>query len=85
MTPDGYFRDVNFFKWLYRLPGRSNRSFGSTAVATGVEGPGAVSPQINAVGVQVMRGEIEREMGGMSDEKSQPADDAGSRHDPTSR
>jgi hypothetical protein len=50
--PDGYFRDVNFFKWLYWLPGRINRSFGSTAVATGVEGPGAASPQINAVGVQ---------------------------------
>jgi hypothetical protein len=32
-----------------------------------------------------MRGEIEREMGGTSDDKSQPTDDAGSRRDPTSR
>jgi hypothetical protein len=84
MTPDGYVRDVNFFKWLYRLPGRINRSFGSTAVASGVEAPGAASPQINAVGVQVMRGEIEREMGGTSGEKSQPPDNPGSRHDSTS-
>lgn len=84
-TVDGYVRDVNPFKWLYELPGRINRSFGSTAAATGVEAPGAGSPQINALGVQVIRGEIERETGGTSDETNQSAADAGSHDDPTVR
>jgi hypothetical protein len=31
---------VGFFKWLYRLPGRINRSFGPTVAATNVESDG---------------------------------------------
>ena len=46
----------SFFKWLYRLPGRINGSFGPTVAATGVEGgPGQM---VNPVGVRVVAEEI---------------------------
>jgi hypothetical protein len=51
---------VGFFKWLYRLPGRIDRSMEKTALASSVtqsEGTGGTHP--NAVGVKTALGEIE--------------------------
>ncbi len=52
-----YPRRVSFLRWFYRLPGRINRSFASTAAAADVEGAG-IGPQMNAVGVTVVTEEI---------------------------
>lgn len=48
---------MRFLKWLYRLPGRINRSFANTAVATDVEGWG-MDPQMNTIGVKIVSQEI---------------------------
>jgi hypothetical protein len=45
---------VGFFKWLYRLPGRIDRSLGPTFAATDVErggGMGGVGVDPTAVGI----------------------------------
>jgi hypothetical protein len=45
---------VGFFKWLYRLPGRIDRSLGPTFAATNVDkggGMGGVGVDPTAVGV----------------------------------
>jgi hypothetical protein len=45
---------VGFFEWLYRLPGRINRSFGPTVAATNVErggGMGGVGVDPTAVSI----------------------------------
>jgi hypothetical protein len=51
---------VRFFRWLYRLPGRVDRSFGSTALATNAEGPGAGVDQLNVPAARVVIQEIEK-------------------------
>jgi hypothetical protein len=43
---------MGFFKWLYRLPGRINRSMERTALASSVENGGNPGPQSNLMGVQ---------------------------------
>ena len=50
---------MGFFRWLYRLPGRINGSFGPTIAATGVEGttPGQM---VNPVGTRVVAEEMAR-------------------------
>jgi hypothetical protein len=55
-----YARSVGFFKWLYRLPGRIDRSMERTALASSVvqsEGLGGTHP--SAIGVKAVLGEIE--------------------------
>jgi hypothetical protein len=52
----GYPRRMGFFRWLYRLPGRINRSFGPTVAATGVEG--TRHQGVNPVGVTIVAEEI---------------------------
>jgi hypothetical protein len=50
----GYSLCVGIFKWLYRLPGRINRSFGPTVAATNVErgvGMGGVGADPAAVSI----------------------------------
>jgi hypothetical protein len=50
----GYRGAVGFFKWLYRLPGRIDRSLGPTFAATDVErggGMGGVRVDPTAVGI----------------------------------
>ena len=50
---------MRLLKWLYRLPGRINRSFGPTVVATNVErsvGMGGVG--VNAAAVIIVAEEI---------------------------
>ena len=45
---------MGIFKWLYRLPGRINRSFGPTVAATNVErggGMGGVGIDPSAVSI----------------------------------
>jgi hypothetical protein len=49
---------MRILRWLYHLPGRISRSFATTGAATGVEGSG-VHAQVGAVGVSVVRQEIE--------------------------
>ena len=60
---------MGFLKWLYRLPGRINRSFATTALATDVEGPGAGVPQMNVAAMKVVVSEIETANSGESDDK----------------
>lgn len=51
---------MGFFKWLYRLPGRIDRSMEKTALASSVvqsEGIGGTHP--NAMGVKAVLGEID--------------------------
>ena len=43
---------MGFFNWLYRLPGRINRSMEKTAVASSVENGGNPGPQSNLAGVR---------------------------------
>ena len=55
-APDGpgYPGPVGFFKWLYRLPGRIDRSLGPTFAATDVErggGMGGVGVDPTSVGI----------------------------------
>jgi hypothetical protein len=50
---------MGFFKWLYRLPGRINRSFGGTAAATNVGAPGMLTSDASAMGAKVVMGEVE--------------------------
>jgi hypothetical protein len=54
---------VGFFKWLYRLPGRIDRSFSSTALATNAEGPGAGVNQLNVPAATIVSKEIENATG----------------------
>jgi hypothetical protein len=54
---------VRFFRWLYRLPGRIDRSFSSTALATNAEGPGADVDQLNVPAAVVLIQEIETRTG----------------------
>jgi hypothetical protein len=61
---------VRFFRWLYRLPSRINRSFADTAVATDVEGLG---PQMNTIGVKIVSQEIETALAN-DDEATRDAD-----------
>jgi hypothetical protein len=49
---------MRLLEWLYRLPGRINRSFANTAVASDVEGWG-IGPQVNTIGVKIVSQEIE--------------------------
>ena len=48
---------MEFFKWLYRLPGRVNGSFGPTLAATGVEGTTG-GQMVNPVGTRAVAEEI---------------------------
>ena len=50
---------MRFFSWLYRLPGRIERSFSSTALAANAEGPGAGVNQLNVPAARVVIQEIE--------------------------
>jgi hypothetical protein len=50
---------MGFFNWLYRLPGRINRSIEKTALASSVENGGNPGPQSNLAGVQSGLGFIE--------------------------
>jgi hypothetical protein len=54
---------VSFFTWVYRLPGRIDRSFGSTALATNAEEPGAGVDQLNVAAAGVLIQEIENRTG----------------------
>jgi hypothetical protein len=50
---------VGFLKWLYRLPGRVNGSFDTTAAATQVDSPTMLGPGVSAIGVRVVAQEVE--------------------------
>ena len=55
-----YARRVGFFKWLYRLPGRIDRSMEETALASSViQSEGLGGTHANAMGVKAVLGEIE--------------------------
>lgn len=54
---------MGFFRWLYHLPGRIDRSFSSTALATNAEGPGAGVNQLNVPAASVLIHEIENATG----------------------
>ena len=64
---------MGFFGWIYRLPGRIERSMEKTAVASSVENGGNPGPQSNLASVQsglgFMEGEKARE-GDSSDSES---------------
>jgi len=62
---------ISTFKWLYRLPGRINRSFGPTAAAANVESPTPLGPGVSAMGVRVVAKEVENAT--RSDEGDDPA------------
>jgi hypothetical protein len=65
---------VGLFKWLYRLPGRIDRSMEKTALASSViqsEGMGGTHP--NAMGAKAVLGEIE----GTGSREDDPADAQG--------
>jgi hypothetical protein len=49
---------MRFLRWLYGLPGRINRSFGSTAAATNVGSPGMLTSDVSAMGAKVVMGEV---------------------------
>jgi hypothetical protein len=52
---------MGFFKWLYRLPGRLNRSIEKTALASSVvRGEGMDGTQFNLTSVNLALSEIER-------------------------
>jgi hypothetical protein len=52
---------VGLFKWLYRLPGRIDRSMERTALASSVvRGEGMGGTQFNLPSVQAALGELER-------------------------
>jgi hypothetical protein len=69
MTPEisrvrSYPGDVNLLKWLYRLPGRINRSFGPTAAATSAErGGGMGGVGVDPTGVSIVAEEIRSSTG----------------------
>jgi hypothetical protein len=72
-----------FFTWLYRLPGRINRSFGSTAAATNVGSPGMLTSEVSEMGAKVVMGEVadataDETEGSRADTADQPDDPAGS-------
>ena len=68
---------MGVFKWLYRLPGRINRSFGPTVAATNVErGGGMGGVGVDPAAVSIVAEEIKGSTG--SDE----GDDQG--HSPRS-
>ena len=50
---------MGFFNWLYRLPGRLNRSMEKVALASSVENGGNPGPQSNLAAVQSGLGFIE--------------------------
>lgn len=54
---------MRVFRWLYRLPGRIERSFSSTALAANAEGPGAGVNQLNVPAARVVIQEIENAIG----------------------
>ena len=73
MTPGSpsYPRRVGVFKWLYRLPGRLNRSFGPTVAATNVErGGGMGGVGVDPSAVSIVAEEIKSSSG--SDEGDEP-------------
>ena len=61
---------MGFFRWLYRLPGRVNRSLGPTVAATGVEG--TMHQGVNPVGVKIVAEETKGSTG--SDEARESGD-----------
>lgn len=70
---------MRFLKWLYRLPGRINRSFGGTAAATNVGSPGMLTSDVSAMGAKVVMGEVEEATateaeGARADEDDEPDD-----------
>ena len=72
---------VNLLKWLYRLPGRINRSFDSTAAATNVGSPGMLTSDVSAIGARVVREEVAEATAAETedaeaDDTDQPADPA---------
>src|SRR5215472_3832809 len=58
---------VGFFNWLYRLPGRLNRSVEKTALASSVENGGNPGPQSNLAAVQSSLGSMEGDKAGEGD------------------
>jgi hypothetical protein len=72
---------VSVFSWLYRLPGRINRSFSTFALATNVEGPGDGGPQLNVAAARVVIGEITSPTGN-GERKEQDTDQAVPRSSP---
>jgi hypothetical protein len=55
---------VGFFKWLYRLPGRINRSFGPTVAATNVErGVGMGGVGVDPAAMSIVAEEIKSSTG----------------------
>lgn len=59
---------MGFFKWLYGLPGRIDRSFSATAVAADAEGPGAGVNQLNVPAARIVTQEIENATTGKREE-----------------
>jgi hypothetical protein len=66
---------VGFFKWLYRLPGRLDRSFSTTAAAANAEGPGAGVNQLNVPAAGIVIQEIESEIATTGDGRESHDDD----------
>jgi hypothetical protein len=64
---------MRFFQWLYRLPSRIDRAFGSTALAANAEGPGAGVNQLNVPAARVVIQEIEDATTGRRDERDDDA------------
>ena len=62
----GYSLCVGIFKWLYRLPGRINRSFGPTVAATGAQG--TRHQGVDPVGVTIVAEEIQSLTGSDEDD-----------------
>jgi hypothetical protein len=59
---------VGIFKWLYRLPGRINRSFGPTVAATSVErGVGMGGVGVDPASVSIVAEEIKSSTGSDED------------------
>jgi hypothetical protein len=55
---------MGFFRWLYRLPGRINRSFGPTVAATNVErGVGMGGVGVDPAAVSIVAEEIKGSTG----------------------
>jgi hypothetical protein len=59
---------MGFFRWLYRLPGRIDRSMEKTALgASVVQSEGMGGPDSSAIGVNAVVGEIESSVRGVGE------------------
>ena len=66
---------MGFLRWLYRLPGRVNRSFDSTAAAANVGSPGTLGSDAGAMGAKVVMGEVAEATSSETEGASSDADD----------